>query len=409
MPFSIALRRFAFTDRRSWPRMQANKRPAMKRCRGDANAKPISKPSGKAPRRQKTASAAAGRAKSASSKLNSARAGGGSKTSSESAEPAPRRSPSVPSLQVPAEMLAGWVDGEADLGDLWWSLCGVEEEKLSGWFPFVDEDFLCSDARAGEGSAGLLWEEPDHDIWQLQHIHEIPQTASKDIKKTLNGGSIVNTKTLRTQTKSHSWSEIWQTKESFQLAANCGNRNVDSVFDSLYQLLHGEIGGYKRWPIHSVRGYRRVAGTGNWLSFQRQWSLWSCSTSKPPPVTVVLLVSSDFWFFGTLVKIGPMLQEMWLLQTFNTLSFCFSLELPPANHSVSSSSINSMIERIIFLVNRQEVVAVFARRTAKPKRLVLAGGLKLVRFAILQAGNRFAWSVKNWRINKESDLSLKWT
>ncbi|XP_042434693.1 uncharacterized protein LOC122020740 [Zingiber officinale] len=179
MPFSIALRRFAFTDRRSWPRMQANKRPAMKRCRGDANAKPISKPSGKAPRRQKTASAAAGRAKSASSKLNSARAGGGSKTSSESAEPAPRRSPSVPSLQVPAEMLAGWVDGEADLGDLWWSLCGVEEEKLSGWFPFVDEDFLCSDARAGEGSAGLLWEEPDHDIWQLQHIHEIPQTASK--------------------------------------------------------------------------------------------------------------------------------------------------------------------------------------------------------------------------------------
>lgn len=154
----------------------------MKRCRGDANAQPLSKPSGKAPRRQKTASAAtAGRAKSASSKLNAARTGGGRKTSSKSVEPEPRHSPSVPSLQVPAEMLAGWVDGigEADLGDLWWSLCGVEEEKLSGWFPFVDEDFLCSDAKAGEGLGGLLWEEADHDIWQLQHIHEIPQTASK--------------------------------------------------------------------------------------------------------------------------------------------------------------------------------------------------------------------------------------
>lgn len=159
--------------------MQAKKRPVTKRCRGDVNAAPLSKPSGKAPRRQKTGSAAAGRVKSSSSELNAARSGGGSKTSSKAVEPEPRHSSSVPSLQVPAEMLAGWVDGEADVGDLWWSLCGVEEEKLSGWFPFVDEDFHCSDARAGEGAGGLLWEEADHDIWKLQHIHEIPQTASK--------------------------------------------------------------------------------------------------------------------------------------------------------------------------------------------------------------------------------------
>ncbi|CAL9132277.1 unnamed protein product [Musa textilis] len=38
-----------------------------------------------------------------------------------------------------------WNDGAAEFGEWWWCLWGVEEEKLSGWFPFVDEDFLCSD------------------------------------------------------------------------------------------------------------------------------------------------------------------------------------------------------------------------------------------------------------------------
>ncbi|WOL01175.1 hypothetical protein Cni_G09889 [Canna indica] len=55
----------------------------------------------------------------------------------------------------------------------WWCLWGVEEEKLLGWIPFVEEDFLCFDSRGG-----LLWEEADHDIWQLQHINEIPHRGA---------------------------------------------------------------------------------------------------------------------------------------------------------------------------------------------------------------------------------------
>ncbi|XP_074558301.1 uncharacterized protein LOC141814262 [Curcuma longa] len=142
---------------------------------------PPSNSSGKAPRRQKGSPAAAGRAKSAASRGNAGRKRGGIRISSKASEPEPHHSPSAPSFSVSEEMLvaAEWMDWQAELGDLWRSQCWVEEEKLSGWFPFVDEDFQCSDARCGEGSCGLFWEEADHDIWQLQHIHEIPQTASK--------------------------------------------------------------------------------------------------------------------------------------------------------------------------------------------------------------------------------------
>lgn len=57
-------------------------------------------------------------------------------------------------------------------GTAWW--WGVEEERLSGWFPFAADDFLCSPNRGGVEFGSLLWEEENHDIWQLQHIHEIP-------------------------------------------------------------------------------------------------------------------------------------------------------------------------------------------------------------------------------------------
>ncbi|XP_010916364.1 uncharacterized protein [Elaeis guineensis] len=62
--------------------------------------------------------------------------------------------------------------GWDEFGGWWW--WGVEEEMLLGWFPFVEEDFLCSENRGG---SGLFWEEEDHDIWQLQDIHEIPNQA----------------------------------------------------------------------------------------------------------------------------------------------------------------------------------------------------------------------------------------
>ncbi|KAG0491406.1 hypothetical protein HPP92_004804 [Vanilla planifolia] len=57
-----------------------------------------------------------------------------------------------------------------DMEGWWWG--GVEEEKLLGWFPFVDEDFSSLPAERG-GFAGSFWEDY-HDIWHLQHIHEIP-------------------------------------------------------------------------------------------------------------------------------------------------------------------------------------------------------------------------------------------
>ncbi|CAL9038521.1 unnamed protein product [Musa banksii] len=76
---------------------------------------------------------------------------------------------------------AGW-DGAAELGGgngwWWWWGC-VEEEKLLGWFPFANEDFNYCEGSGGGELGDLLWEEADHDIWQLQHIHEIPNTTKQ--------------------------------------------------------------------------------------------------------------------------------------------------------------------------------------------------------------------------------------
>ncbi|KAJ8498616.1 hypothetical protein OPV22_009168 [Ensete ventricosum] len=72
-------------------------------------------------------------------------------------------------------------DGEAELGGesgcWWWGWWwGVDEEKLSGWFPFADDDFIhCED----RGSLVLWEEEEDHDIWDLRHIHEVPNAAQQ--------------------------------------------------------------------------------------------------------------------------------------------------------------------------------------------------------------------------------------
>ncbi|KAG6500371.1 hypothetical protein ZIOFF_040216 [Zingiber officinale] len=119
----------------------------MKRSSECAVSPLLSKPSGKAPRRQKGSPAAAGRAKSAASKGNAGTKRGGIRISSKASEHEPQHSPSAPSFSVSEEMMAvaEWMDWQAELGDLWRSLYWVEEEKLSGWFPFVDEDFLRSD------------------------------------------------------------------------------------------------------------------------------------------------------------------------------------------------------------------------------------------------------------------------
>ncbi|XP_020591475.1 uncharacterized protein LOC110032249 [Phalaenopsis equestris] len=66
-------------------------------------------------------------------------------------------------------------DGALELDG--WSWGAVDEEKLLGWFPFVEEDFssFCSESR---GSSGFFWEDY-HDIWHLKHIHEIPNSANR--------------------------------------------------------------------------------------------------------------------------------------------------------------------------------------------------------------------------------------
>ncbi|CAL9048573.1 unnamed protein product [Musa banksii] len=156
----------------------------MKRGRAEAglpSSKEAAEFPAKAQRRQKGStpkgSALAGRTRQAV-KPDHARKGRGNDKGPAAAPAADLQQSSTAPVAPAEEEVVGWVDGAAELGDWWWGLWGVEEDKLSGWFPFVDEDFLCSDARGGELSGGLLWEEAYHDIWQLQHIYEIPQAAS---------------------------------------------------------------------------------------------------------------------------------------------------------------------------------------------------------------------------------------
>jgi hypothetical protein len=61
----------------------------------------------------------------------------------------------------------------------WWTF-GVEEEKLLGWFPFVEEDF--GGGCHGAGAAGAREHEVaafDDDIWRIHQIYEIPSYAAK--------------------------------------------------------------------------------------------------------------------------------------------------------------------------------------------------------------------------------------
>jgi hypothetical protein len=83
--------------------------------------------------------------------------------------------------EVEGGLPADWdeMDGGGN-GSPWWTF-GVEEEKLLGWFPFVEEDFGggcqggAGGVRAGEHEAAGF----DDDIWRIHQINEIPSYAAK--------------------------------------------------------------------------------------------------------------------------------------------------------------------------------------------------------------------------------------
>ncbi|KAI0488608.1 hypothetical protein KFK09_028447 [Dendrobium nobile] len=79
------------------------------------------------------------------------------------------------SLPLPEEVSLSF-DGALELDG--WSWGAVDEEKLLGWFPFVDEDFPCFCSENRGGSSGFFWEDYS-DIWHLKHIHEIPSSANR--------------------------------------------------------------------------------------------------------------------------------------------------------------------------------------------------------------------------------------
>ncbi|RLN22186.1 uncharacterized protein C2845_PM07G03030 [Panicum miliaceum] len=83
--------------------------------------------------------------------------------------PGPESAQTVPDVCVAAgEVAAGARPVDWDLGDAgldaaaWWTW-GVDEEKLLGWFPFVEEDFRCAGGRAGDAEVAAF----DHDIWSI--------------------------------------------------------------------------------------------------------------------------------------------------------------------------------------------------------------------------------------------------
>ncbi|KAL5227006.1 hypothetical protein ABZP36_015271 [Zizania latifolia] len=137
-----------------------------------AGGNPITKPQrrGKQPRQpraaKKTAAAAAGESSSA-----------GAVASAASSSTGVDMAPTVPDVRAGGHEAGAatveWdLDGGLNNGSSWWTF-GVEEEKLLGWFPFVEEDFRCPGGRADAEVAF------DDDIWRIHQIYEIPSYAAK--------------------------------------------------------------------------------------------------------------------------------------------------------------------------------------------------------------------------------------
>ncbi|KAJ1282775.1 hypothetical protein BS78_03G077900 [Paspalum vaginatum] len=62
----------------------------------------------------------------------------------------------------PAHAVDWDLDAGLNAAAAWWTW-GVDEEKLLGWFPFVEEDFRYAGGRAGDAEVAAF----DHDIWSI--------------------------------------------------------------------------------------------------------------------------------------------------------------------------------------------------------------------------------------------------
>ncbi|KAL5222429.1 hypothetical protein ABZP36_027142 [Zizania latifolia] len=126
----------------------------------------------KQPRQPKAATKTA-----AAAARESSSAGVVASAASSSSSPAVDTAPTVPDVcagghEAGAATVEWDLDGGLNSGSPWWTF-GVEEEKLLGWFPFVEEDFRCLGVRA-EAEVAF-----DDDIWRIHQIYEIPNYAAK--------------------------------------------------------------------------------------------------------------------------------------------------------------------------------------------------------------------------------------
>ncbi|CAO2160918.1 unnamed protein product [Urochloa humidicola] len=128
----------------------------------------------KQPRQPKAAGCATTKKPTAAATARAAAAAAGN-AGSVAASPVPEMAPTVPDACAAAARREGeekeaearpveccWdMDGGLDAA-AWWTW-GVDEEKLLGWFPFVEEDFRCAGGRAGDAEVAAF----DHDIWSI--------------------------------------------------------------------------------------------------------------------------------------------------------------------------------------------------------------------------------------------------
>uniref|UniRef100_R7WF94 Uncharacterized protein n=1 Tax=Aegilops tauschii TaxID=37682 RepID=R7WF94_AEGTA len=145
-----------------------------------AGSNPTPKPQRRAKQpRQPKAATAGGKKTAAAREAAAVTATAAAAASVAAASPAAETAPVVPDVcggaggggDVACGLPAEW--DEMD-GSPWWTF-GVEEEKLLGWFPFVEEDFLSVGSGVGPAAA-----EPfDDDIWRIHQIYEIPSYAAK--------------------------------------------------------------------------------------------------------------------------------------------------------------------------------------------------------------------------------------
>ncbi|KAM0851334.1 hypothetical protein ACQ4PT_052489 [Festuca glaucescens] len=146
-----------------------------------ANPKPQRKP--KQPRQPKAAGAGGKKASAAAAAREAAAAAAAASSAAFIEAEVP---PVVPHVcggggaEAAAGLPADWDEMDAGLGSNvspWWTF-GVEDEKLLGWFPFVEEDFGggCHAGGAGREHEAAAF---DDDIWRIHQIHEIPSYAAK--------------------------------------------------------------------------------------------------------------------------------------------------------------------------------------------------------------------------------------